>query len=60
MNRTYCDRCGIEIGYGKDAGLRIRVDDYGWKDLCPRCFKKLEDWFEERGLPLEPSEGYDF
>ena len=50
----YCDRCGSEIRSMKDKKA-VEVTYWGLQgirshemtDLCPKCYKELEDFLEE-------------
>ena len=55
MSKVYkCDRCGAIEPDDVNENTRftkigLRIDDFSvaWKDLCPHCTKKLEDFLSD-------------
>lgn len=55
MNKTFCDRCGAEIGKrnGSPFQNKINVSGNGLKpvfdnsDICADCINELVEWFNQ-------------
>lgn len=51
MQVTFCDRCGKETApaiFQRDNSPYKVSKNYLLLDLCPKCKKDLEKWFENK------------